>query len=86
MVEGENLFAEELEERQESGHDFDGVLATLASSLTSSLRAETDREAAVLTFVIAASGVAILGIGSAFWALVAGLMIRWVLTSTPGGR
>lgn len=62
------------------------LLATLASSLTSSLRAETDREAAVLTFVIAASGVAILGIGSAFWALVAGLMIRWVLTSTPGGR
>ncbi len=62
------------------------LLGTLASSLAGSLRAEADREAAVLTFLIAASGVAILGIGSAFWALAVGLAIRWALTSTRGGH
>ncbi len=62
------------------------LLATLASSLASSLRNESDREAAVLTFLIAASGVTILGIGSAFWALVIGLAIRWALTSTRQGH
>ncbi|MFC7449575.1 benzoate/H(+) symporter BenE family transporter [Rhodococcus daqingensis] len=55
------------------------LLATLGGSLAAAVADETDREAAVLTFLIAASGVGILGIGSAFWALVAGLIIRLVL-------
>ena len=34
-----------------------------------------DRDAALLTFVIAASGVSLAGIGSALWALIAGLLL-----------
>ncbi|WP_072751909.1 benzoate/H(+) symporter BenE family transporter [Rhodococcus maanshanensis] len=55
------------------------LLATLGGSLAAAVADEADREAAVLTFLIAASGVAILGIGSAFWALVAGLLFRLVV-------
>ncbi|AYJ50698.1 benzoate/H(+) symporter BenE family transporter [Rhodococcus sp. P1Y] len=55
------------------------LLGTLGASLAGALKDETGREAAILTFVIAASGIAIAGIGSAFWALVVGLVLRWVL-------
>jgi len=55
------------------------LLATLGGSLAAAVADESDREAAVLTFLIAASGVGILGIGSAFWALVAGLVFRLVV-------
>ncbi|HEY1700312.1 MAG TPA: benzoate/H(+) symporter BenE family transporter [Trebonia sp.] len=37
-----------------------------------------DREAAAVTFVVAASGLAFGGIGAAFWALAAGLLVRAV--------
>lgn len=33
----------------------------------------------VVTFLVAASGVALLGISAAFWALVAGLVVRAAL-------
>ena len=38
-----------------------------------------ERMPAVVTFLVAASGVAILGVSAAFWALVAGLVVRTVL-------
>ncbi|MFC6345614.1 benzoate/H(+) symporter BenE family transporter, partial [Nocardioides hankookensis] len=43
------------------------------------LAEEDGREAAVVCFVVAASGVSILGVGAAFWALVAGLLLRPLL-------
>lgn len=48
------------------------LLGTLGGALQGATRTETGREAAVVTFVMAASGVAFGGIGAAFWALVAG--------------
>jgi benzoate membrane transport protein len=54
------------------------LLATLASSLAAALSSETEREAAAITFVIAASGATFLSVGSAFWALLAGLAVRAV--------
>ncbi|WP_051020385.1 benzoate/H(+) symporter BenE family transporter [Nocardia araoensis] len=54
------------------------LLATLAAALGAALRSE-HREAAVVTFLIAASGVGFAGIGAAFWALLAGLVVRRVL-------
>ena len=36
------------------------------------LRDEHDREAALVTFLVTASGLTVMGIGSAFWGLVAG--------------
>jgi benzoate membrane transport protein len=57
------------------------LLGTLAASLAGALEDQGGREAAVVCFVIAASGISILGIGAAFWALVAGLVLRPVLAS-----
>ena len=56
------------------------LLGTLAASLAGALADEDGREAAVICFVIAASGVSILGVGAAFWALVVGLVLRPVLS------
>jgi benzoate membrane transport protein len=55
------------------------LLATLASSLSAALAEARDREAAAITFVVAASGTTFLSIGSAFWALLAGLAVRVVV-------
>ncbi|WP_433713739.1 benzoate/H(+) symporter BenE family transporter [Nocardia sp. CA-084685] len=55
------------------------LLATLAAALAGALKSEQHREAGVVTFLIAASGVGFLGIGAAFWALVVGLVVRKVL-------
>jgi benzoate membrane transport protein len=55
------------------------LLGTLAASLAGALADEDGREAAVVCFVVAASGVSILGIGAAFWALLAGLVLRPLL-------
>ena len=42
---------------------------------------ESDREGVprCFTFLVAASGVAVLGIRAAFWALIAGLVVRFVM-------
>ncbi|MDV6233911.1 benzoate/H(+) symporter BenE family transporter [Rhodococcus cercidiphylli] len=55
------------------------LLATLAASLFGALEHASDREATVLTFLVAASGLTFAGIGSAFWALVVGLVVRAIL-------
>jgi benzoate membrane transport protein len=54
------------------------LLGTLAASLAGALAGESDREAAAITFVVAASGATFLGVGSAFWAVLAGLAVRVV--------
>ncbi|WP_042575532.1 benzoate/H(+) symporter BenE family transporter [Rhodococcus sp. MEB064] len=59
------------------------LLATLAASLAAALGDEAERLPAAITFVVAASGVGIAGIGSAFWALVLGLVVRIGLARTP---
>ncbi|WNI20663.1 benzoate/H(+) symporter BenE family transporter [Streptomyces sp. ITFR-16] len=57
-----------------------GLLATIESSLTTALADKASREAAVVTFLATASGVTLLGIGSAFWGLLAGLVTSAVAT------
>ncbi|MFR9753460.1 benzoate/H(+) symporter BenE family transporter [Nocardia sp. 004] len=59
------------------------LLATLAAALSAALRAE-HREAGIVTFVVAASGISFAGIGAAFWALLAGLAVRAVLRAPAG--
>lgn len=56
------------------------LLGTLASALSGALKSDEHREAGVVTFLIAGSGIGFFGIGAAFWALVAGLVVRQVLT------
>lgn len=50
------------------------LLGTIGSSLASALAQPDEREAALLTFLVTASGVSIAGIGSAFWGLFIGLI------------
>lgn len=54
-----------------------GLLGTIGSSLTTALRGDRWREAAVVTLLATASGMEILGIGSAFWGLIAGVLTAW---------
>jgi benzoate membrane transport protein len=60
------------------------LLGTLASALSGALSAPAGREAAVITFAVAASGLTFLGVGAAFWALAAGLLVRTVLAARLG--
>jgi benzoate membrane transport protein len=55
------------------------LLGTLASSVSAALADPEDRIAPAVTFLMAASGLAFAGVGSAFWALAAGLAVRAVL-------
>ena len=50
------------------------LLGTIGNSLAVAVAEESHREAALLTFIVTASGVSILGIGSAFWGIVIGLV------------
>jgi benzoate membrane transport protein len=59
------------------------LFGTLASSLTAALMDEGHREAALLTFVVAASGVTIAGLGSPLWAVLAGGSVSWLLKARP---
>lgn len=55
------------------------LLGTIGSGLATAVREESDREPAVITFLVTASGVTLAGIGPAFWGLVAGLIALAVL-------
>ena len=55
------------------------LMGTLAASLRSALAEPSEQVPAVVTFAVAASGIAVAGVSAAFWALVAGLMLRAVL-------
>ncbi|MET0448415.1 MAG: benzoate/H(+) symporter BenE family transporter [Aeromicrobium sp.] len=59
------------------------LLGTLADALEGAVTQRRGREAAVITFLVAASGITVLGIGSAFWALIAGLVVHLVLDTRP---
>lgn len=48
------------------------LMGTIGSALAAALHKESDREAAMVTFLITLSGVVIGGVGSAFWGVVAG--------------
>ncbi|MCX8132550.1 MAG: benzoate/H(+) symporter BenE family transporter [Roseococcus sp.] len=48
------------------------LLGSLAGALATALSAEATRLPAIATFVVAASGLSVLGIGAAFWGLLAG--------------
>lgn len=48
------------------------LLGTIAGGLSAALNDEKHRDAAILTFLVTLSGVSLLGIGSAFWGVVAG--------------
>ena len=54
------------------------LLGTIANGLAASLQDTRYREAAVITFLVTLSGVTLMGVGSAFWGLVAGVLTLFV--------
>ncbi|MGW3889080.1 benzoate/H(+) symporter BenE family transporter [Micromonospora chokoriensis] len=63
------------------------LLGALATALASAVADPATREAAVVTFVVTASGVTLIGVGGAFWGLVAGclMLLLFHRRRAPGG-
>ena len=55
------------------------LLATIGNGLAAALRDENQREPALVTFLVTASGVTLSGVGSAFWGLAAGVVTLLIL-------
>ena len=55
------------------------LIGTLAGSIQQALEDAPGRLPAAVTFLVAASGITVLGIGGAFWALVVGVLLRLIL-------
>ncbi|CAI1800185.1 benzoate/H(+) symporter BenE family transporter [Serratia marcescens] len=56
------------------------LLGTIGGSLQRALHDEKQRDAALIAFLITASGVTLLGIGSAFWGIVGGAIAHLLLS------
>ncbi|EON70229.1 benzoate/H(+) symporter BenE family transporter [Lysinibacillus sphaericus] len=56
------------------------LLGTIGSSLANALTNPNGRETALITFLATAANVTLLGVGGAFWGLVAGLVAHLVMT------
>ncbi|SFI73196.1 benzoate membrane transport protein [Phyllobacterium sp. CL33Tsu] len=54
------------------------LIGAFTNALSLALKTEKERLAAIVTFAVTASGISIAGIGAAFWALVAGLLVYWL--------
>lgn len=55
------------------------LLGTIGNGLGTALKDESQREPALIAFLVTAGGVSLFGIGSAFWGLVAGALSALVL-------
>ncbi|MBR0564974.1 benzoate/H(+) symporter BenE family transporter [Azoarcus sp. L1K30] len=55
------------------------LFGTIGNGMAMALRDEHEREPALVTFLVTASGVSLLGVGSAFWGIVAGTIALLVL-------
>ena len=57
------------------------LLGTIGNGLAAAMKDETQREPALITFVVTASGLTLWGVGAAFWGVVAGALAlavqRW---------
>lgn len=54
------------------------LLGSIGSSLHTALQQDEAREAALLTFIITASGISVLGVGAACWGLLVGVILHHV--------
>jgi benzoate membrane transport protein len=54
------------------------LLGTIGSGLAAAMKDEGQREAALITFVVTASGLTLWGVGAAFWGVVAGALVLGV--------
>jgi benzoate membrane transport protein len=59
------------------------LIGTIGNGLAAALSGEEEREPALITFLVTASGVTLFGIGSAFWGLIAGVLALLALRRRP---
>lgn len=55
------------------------LFAAIAGALAGSMAVPEDREAALITFLVTASGMSLLGLSAAFWGLIFGLAAHLLL-------
>ncbi|MEG3133555.1 benzoate/H(+) symporter BenE family transporter [Rouxiella sp. T17] len=56
------------------------LLGTISGSLFRALSEEKQRDAAIITFLITASGIQLFGVGSAFWGLIGGVITHAIVS------
>ncbi|MFZ2320068.1 MAG: benzoate/H(+) symporter BenE family transporter, partial [Pseudomonas sp.] len=56
-------------------------LGSIGNGLSVAMQAPNEREAALLTFMVSASGISFFGLGSAFWGLVAGVVTLLIVNA-----
>ncbi|HKH32931.1 MAG TPA: benzoate/H(+) symporter BenE family transporter, partial [Beijerinckiaceae bacterium] len=59
------------------------LISAFGTSILAAVQNETDRVPALMTFLVTASGLTVLGVGAAFWGLVAGLAVHFMYASRP---
>ncbi|NMR24822.1 benzoate/H(+) symporter BenE family transporter [Pseudoalteromonas sp. NEC-BIFX-2020_015] len=59
------------------------LIGTIGNALASAVIDERNRQAALITFLITASGISFLSIGSAFWGIIAGAFTLLINTPQP---
>jgi benzoate membrane transport protein len=59
------------------------LISAFGTSILAAVQDETDRVPALMTFLVTASGLTVLGVGAAFWGLVAGLTVHFIYASRP---
>ncbi|SEM55256.1 benzoate membrane transport protein [Pseudoxanthomonas sp. GM95] len=68
------------------------LFPSIAASLTTAVADASDRDAALVTFIVCASGMSLFGLGAAFWSLLFGvathLLLQWrqVRVAAPAGQ
>jgi benzoate membrane transport protein len=62
------------------------LLATIGASLAQAMASESDREPALVAFLVTGSGLTVAGVSSAFWGLVAGSLTLAALRPTYNRR
>lgn len=59
------------------------LFPTIATSLSAALADASDRDAALVTFIVSASGMSLFGLGAAFWGLLFGVATHFLLRWRP---
>ncbi|RMN24813.1 Benzoate transporter [Pseudomonas coronafaciens pv. zizaniae] len=57
------------------------LLGSITNGLTVAMAEPSEREPALITFMVTASGLTLFSIGSAFWGIVAGLLTLLILNA-----
>jgi benzoate membrane transport protein len=59
------------------------LIGTIGNGLATALEEEANREPALITFLVTASGVTLFEVGAAFWGMVAGVLSMFILKYRP---